>query len=464
MPGTLCRQFPKYINQKRQENMNYSQRLQNVAVLGAAGKMGSGIVLLTAVEMQDQGLLPENKGKTFTLHAIDMTYESLNGLLNYLRVQVLKLAEKRIVALRQLYSDREDLIENGQIVEQYVQDVLMLVKPSVSIEPAYQAHIVFEAIKEDPELKIRIFSQINQNNPLKPWFLTNTSSIPIRKLDAGAGLEGRVIGFHFYNPPAIQKLVELIKAPETTSDIETFSKQYAKNIKKVVVPSHDVAGFIGNGHFMRDALYGLNLLEKLQSGFSFTESLYLVNKISQEFLIRPMGIFQLIDYVGIDVCQYILSVMQSYMNDEVLHHPMLDKMIAIGVKGGQNADGSQKDGFLKYEKGKPVAVFDPEKNTYILFETFKQKMDESAGKHPENLLPWKSVIADKSKETYLRAYFSNLKAMETFGAKLAVDYHLHSKSVAEKLVSSGVALKPDDVNTVLMTGFFHAYGPINDYI
>jgi hypothetical protein len=83
---------------------------------------------------------------------------------------------------------------------------------------------------------------------------------------------------------------------------------------------------------------------------------------------------------------------------------------------------------------------------------------------PDNLQAWKNVIGNKSKEVYLSDYFSNLKKSETYGAKLAIDYHINSKKVAEKLVSTGVALDANDVNTVLMTGFFHAYGHINDFI
>ncbi len=444
--------------------MNYTEKLQNVAVLGAAGKMGSGIVLLTAVEMMDQSLLPENKGKIFTLHAIDISYEALNGLMNYLRIQVLKLAEKKIVALRTSYENRADLIENGEIVEEYVNATLLLVKPTTALEPVYSANLVFEAIKEDPALKVKLFSMINHHNPNKPWFLTNTSSIPIGKLDKEAGLEGRIIGFHFYNPPAVQKLVELIKSNVTIAELEAFSMAYARRIKKVVVPSNDIAGFIGNGHFMRDALYGLQLVDSLKSQFSFTEAVYLVNKISQEYLIRPMGIFQLIDYVGADVCQYILGVMQSYMKEEVLQSKTLDAMISLAVKGGQNPDGSQKDGFLKYEKGRPVAVYHLETKTYEPIEEFKAKIDDALGKLPDNMQPWKLVIGNKSRESYLKDYFSVLGKLDSLGAKLAIDYHKNSGKVAENLVNSGVALKAEDVNAVLMTGFFHAYGPINDYI
>ena len=95
--------------------MNYEDKLQNVSVLGAAGKMGSGILLLTAVEMADMQLKPENKGKNFILNAIDVSPVALTGLYGYLKTQVKKIAEKKVVQLRGMYKDNSDLIENSEI-------------------------------------------------------------------------------------------------------------------------------------------------------------------------------------------------------------------------------------------------------------------------------------------------------------------------------------------------------------
>ena len=89
--------------------MTYEERLQHVSVLGAAGKMGSGILLLTAVEMADISLKPENKGKPYVLIAVDVSDEALAGVMKYLKAQVLKLAEKKVVGLRKVYASRPDL-------------------------------------------------------------------------------------------------------------------------------------------------------------------------------------------------------------------------------------------------------------------------------------------------------------------------------------------------------------------
>lgn len=443
--------------------MSYEERLENVTVLGAAGKMGSGILLLTAVEMADLSLKTENKGKQFVLNAMDVSQEGLTGLLGYIRAQARKLAEKKTVLLRKLYADRSDLIENYDIIDQYIFDVMEKIRPTTRIEPAYESTLIFEAINENPELKVKVLSDIENNNSKSPWYFTNTSSIPIHLLDEKSGLAGRILGFHFYNPPAVQRLVELIVTDSTKKDVVDFAHEYAKNLRKTIVPSNDYAGFIGNGHFMRDALYAMSEVDRLTKEMSYVESVYAINRISQEFLVRPMGIFQLIDYVGIDVCQFIMKVMNPYLPDEDLHSPLLDKMMNLGIKGGQNPDGSQKNGFLQYEKGRPVGIYDIDKKEYVPISDFQEKADSRIGELPDSAVAWRAVIGDPSKEEKLEKYFKNLNKMDTFGAELAQKYGKKSKEIGLKLVKDNVANSEDDVNKVLLTGFYHAYGPINGY-
>ncbi len=443
--------------------MNYAERLENVTVLGASGKMGSGILLLTALEMANLSLKPENKDRHFVLNALDVSHQALGGLMKYLKVQVQKAAEKKIVQLRKVYESHADLIDNKDIVDRYVSDVCALVRPTVNLEAAYASGLVFEAVIENPALKIKLLSQINNNGTKQPWFFTNTSSIPVHELDEKAGLGGRLLGVHFYNPPAIQKLVELIRAASTKDELVEFALAYAKNLRKIVVPSNDFAGFIGNGHFMRDALHGIAEAERLSKEMPFAEAVYSVNRVTQDFLLRPMGIFQLIDYVGLDVCQYIMSVMGERFKGETIHSPLLDKLIAAGVKGGQFSDGSQKDGFFKYEKNRPAAIYDPETKQYVPVSSFQAACEAKLGPLPEPALSWKTLMKHPNKEAALEEFFSKLASMDTPGAVLAERYGQRSLEIGLKLVSDKVANNEEDVNTVLLSGFYHAYGPINKY-
>ncbi len=443
--------------------MTYEERLQNVSVLGAAGKMGSGILLLTAVEMADLKMKPENKDKSFVLNAIDVSPAGLSGLMKYLQEQVRKVAEKKTVWLRKMYADRDDLVENYDIIDEYIFDVMNVVRPSTSMEVAYHSNLIFEAIIENKDLKVKLFSQIKNNSTVNPWFFTNTSSVPINNLENEAGLDGKILGFHFYNPPAVQRLVELITTGKTKEEVKEFALEYAKKLKKIIVPSNDHAGFIGNGHFMRDAMHGMDEAEALaaEKNIPLYKAIYIINKVSQDYLVRPMGIFQLIDYVGVDVVSFIMSVMNPHHEDEEISHKMLDKMLEQGVKGGQHSSGAQKDGFLKYKGGRPVAVWDTHKQEYVELEKFQDECEEMMGSLPDSSVAWKSTLRMKNKEEVLGAFFNDLKQLDTLAAKLAVKYGLRSKAIGEQLFNSKVAHSTDDVNTVMLTGFFHAYGPVN---
>jgi len=438
----------------------YKSYFKKVTVLGAAGKMGSGILFLTAMEITELKLM--NPGLDATLYAIDLSADGLDGLLSYVEGQAVRAAEKKTVLLRKLYADRKDLIENGDVIQQYVKDVLASIRTSNHMSDAYGSSIVFEAIKEDPKLKEAILRDIDVHSKDKPWYFTNTSSIPIGELEIAAGIEGRLIGFHFYNPPAVQKLVELIPTSASSAELVDFAKEYAKKLRKIIVPSNDFAGFIGNGHFMRDALYGIQELERMSKEFGFTTALFTVNKLSQDFLLRPMGIFQLIDYVGIDVVSYIMGVMNPYLDNEDLQSQLLDNFLKMGVKGGQFSDGSQKEGFFTYERGRPVSVFDPEKKEYVPIDGLAAKAGEILGPLPMKY-NWKQVNFNPKKADLLAEFFKGLAGMNSMGAKLAKAYGLRSKEIGELLVSSGVAADSKDLNKVLETGFYHAYGPVNDY-
>lgn len=444
--------------------MKYEEKLENVTVIGAAGKMGSGIVYLTATEMTRQKFLPANKSREFVLYALDTSHKVLSGLMTYIREQAWKYAEKNIVSLRKVYHDRADLIDNEQIIRQYAQDLLGIIRPVTRIESAYDSYIIFEAISENPDLKVELMSEINKNNRNKPWFFTNTSAIPISWLDEQAKLNGRIMGVHFYNPPAVQKLLEVVKTENTRPELSYFVADYIKNIGKIFVPAYDVAGFIGNGYLMRDILFGEKMVNELQEGFSYVQAIYMVNKISQDFLIRPMGIFQLVDYVGIDVVQFIMSVMKPHISKESIHSPLIDQHLNDIIKGGQYPDGSQKDGIFKYEKGRITAVYDPGKKRYVPLSEFSEECDEYLGEFPEGWQPWKKMNRSPEKDELLKKYFENLRLSKKPGAQLAKEYLSRFREIASDLVKNKVAFRFDDVNAVLIHGFHHAYGPVNDYL
>ena len=444
--------------------MDLSDRLKNVAVLGAAGKMGSGISLLLARDLAMTKLAPENKDKVYRLALLDLNEAALDGLMNYLRVQLLKMGEKSVTQLRGLYADRKDLVENGDMIQEFVALAVSQLRPATEMDAVGGATLVFEAVFENEKLKIELLKKAKKYADPDAWYLTNTSSIPIGGLDTKLELGGRIAGYHFYNPPAVQKLLELITTDSTKPELKQAGEELAKRLGKKVFAANDIAGFIGNGHFMRDGLHAIAEADRLRDGGNWAPALYKMNRVSQEWLVRPMGIFQLIDYVGVDVTQMILGVMDTYLPGKGLHSDLIDALVDKKVLGGQHHDGSQKDGILRYERGKPVAVYELDKGEYVPFASgLAEAADKELGPLPDGYRPWKTLLMDRGKKEILDRHFADVKAAETEGAKLAVDYLKASKRIGDALVADGVALNADDVNGVLTNGFFHLYGPINDY-
>lgn len=443
--------------------MDLSERLDNVAVLGAAGKMGSGISLLLAQELARTRLSPEGKGRVYRLALIDVNEAALDGLLSYLRDQLVKRAEKSVGALRGLYADRTDLVENTDMIQQFVADAMSSLRPSTDVSTIAGAKLVFEAVFEDEKLKLNLLGKAKKVADPDAWYLTNTSSIPITGLDTKLELGGKIIGYHFYNPPAVQKLLELITSQQTLPDVKSAGEVLAKRLGKKVFHANDVAGFIGNGHFMRDGLHAIAEADRLRQGGDWAPALYKMNRVSQEWLLRPMGIFQLIDYVGVDVTQMILNVMNTYLEGQQLQSDFIDDLVGKDVRGGQHHDGSQKDGILKYEKGRPVAVYEPGKGDYVAFSALAERADGELGALPDGFRPWKALLMDRKKKDALESHFAAVRASESEGARLAVAYLKASREIGEQLVSDRVANSPEDVNGVLTNGFYHLYGPINEY-
>ena len=135
-----------------------------------------------------------------------------------------------------------------------------------------------------------------------PYFFTNTSSIPIHFLEELSGLTGRLVGFHFYNPPPVQKLVELIIPKDASEHISQLSpKKWWKNCKKMrsIPTTSQVSSAMAtlSGKLWRRGVWSSGSQSRcLSRGYRLCQYAY------QQWLLRPMGIFQLVDYVGIDVC------------------------------------------------------------------------------------------------------------------------------------------------------------------
>lgn len=441
--------------------MNISVKFTNISILGAAGKMGSGITVLNTLHVSELMFAEENKDQHYVINAVDQSFEQLEILRYYVKAQIQSYAEKNINKLRSYYSEDDSLVENLEVVQQFVQDVLSTIRFTTTVETCFHSHLIFEAITENLEVKAQMLGLINRNSLVDPLFFTNTSSIPIRVIDERASLNGKIIGCHFYNPPVVQKLIEVIELNNGIIQLKEIVESLAKSQRKTLVPSNDIAGFIGNGVFIREIQYVLALLKELSADTSYSQAIVAIDSVTRELLLRPMGIFQLIDYVGIDVCSFITKVMDGYL-DESLDASQLEDLLQKNVRGGQLSSGVQGDGFFRYNKGKISGVYDIISSEYPDINQIDAKTKNYLGQF-NTKISWKQLSRDKNKNEKLSDHFRQLRVNDSIGAKLACNYLDSLKTIGNTLINTGVTNSEANVNNVMMLGFYQLYGPLNNY-
>ena len=360
--------------------MDYSERLENVAVLGAAGKMGSGIVLLVAMEMADQALKPANRSRRYVLHAVDVSHQALAGLQKYLREQVLKAAEKRIVALRGVYADRADLVENGDIVRA-VRQRRPRHRPAddhAGDGGRGERHLRGGAREPRPEAEA-----LREDRHRQPEANPGCSPTPRRSRSRRStrrrGLGGRVMGFHFYNPPAVQKLVELIRGEDDAR------RRCGVRGDAVQEPAEDRRAVGGRRGLHRQRPLHARPAARDRGSRAAVRG----HAVRRGGLLRQPREPGLPGPADGDLPADRLRRPRRLP----VHHGGHGRAAAragppqpadrpparAGVRGGQNHDGSQKNGFLEYGQGKPIGVYDPEQKRYVSIGGFQDGCDARLG-------------------------------------------------------------------------------------
>ena len=423
---------------------------KNISVLGASGKMGRGIVLLLAKKILDYNLKNQQKQKLF---AIDISLHELKNMLLYIELQSIKYAEKNIEAVREIYAHESSLLNDTDFVKLYIRDIQELILISDDLESAYDSELVFEAVAEKIDVKTSLFSSIHKNSTVSPYFFTNTSSIPISTIEKEAGIQGRIIGLHFYNPPPVQKLLEIIRSENTQEKLVSLADNIAQLLNKKIIYAPDCAGFIGNGQFLREVSYALDLVQELAKDYGVSKAIYLINEITRELLLRPMGIFEVVDYVGVNVCNSILSVMEKAFPKETFNNELLLEWIQASALGGQDTKGKTKNGIFKYEYGQIIGVFDNAKYNQVEVLNFEDI----------TTLSWKDLKSDKELIKTLKGYFVGLHLSKKKWAEIAIHYGKACNSIGESLVAQKIAFSKDDVNKIMTLGFHHLYGPVNSF-
>jgi enoyl-CoA hydratase/3-hydroxyacyl-CoA dehydrogenase len=194
--------------------------------------------------------------------------------------------------------------------------------------------LLIEAVPEDMDLKKKVYHELNKYADSKTVYASNTSTLPITEMGALTDRPQRFVGVHFFNPPQLMQLVEVIPGAKTDHSTIDLAINFIANIgKQPVLCRKDVAGFIVNRIFIplvHEAIYC-----KDRDGASMTQ----IDSAVKFKMAFPMGIFELADFTGIDIIHKATTEM--YLRDKkvVNPHPMIKKLFEEGDLGQKSGKG-----------------------------------------------------------------------------------------------------------------------------
>ena len=229
----------------------------------------------------------------------------------------------------------DKLVSKEKISQNQANDIYSRIKPVVDLKEAVkECDLVVEAVPEIMDLKKKVYSELDSVADENVVFASNTSTLPITEIANTLSRPEKFIGIHFFNPPLLMKLVEVIPGQKTSQDIVKLTMDYVESIKKIpVVCRKDVPGFIVNRLFIPLVHEACYVMER--QGIKMTE----IDSAVKFNLGFPMGIFELADFTGMDVIHKATVEMHLRDKKVIRPHPTIEKLYNEKKLGQKNWRG-----------------------------------------------------------------------------------------------------------------------------
>ncbi len=231
-------------------------------------------------------------------------------------------------------------VDRGKLDQSQADEVLGRISSTTSNADLAGCDLVFEAVPEQLEIKKELFAELDGILDQNAILATNTSSLPVIDMAVATKRPHRVIGFHFFNPAQVMKLVELVRTVATDEEVVTTAKEFAEKIGKTPVVARDRAGFIANLLLFPY----LNAATRMyDQGYASRED---IDAAMQLGCGHPMGPLALLDLIGLDSSYEICEALwRQFRDDQDAPAPLLKQYVAADYLGRKTGRG-----FYEYEE------------------------------------------------------------------------------------------------------------------
>ena len=240
----------------------------------------------------------------------------------------------------------DKLVSKEKISKEEGDSIFSRITPIVDLNEAVKnAELVIEVVPEIMELKKSVYAELDKAAGPEVIFASNTSTLPITEIANTTSRPEKFIGIHFFNPPQLMKLVEVIPGEKTSQQVTDLTLDYVKSVnKQAVVCRKDVPGFIINRLFIPMVHEACFLKDRTGATLEEIDSAVKFN------LGFPMGIFELADFTGMDVIHKATVEMHLRDKKVISPHPLIEKMFDEKKLGQKSGEGYYKYSDDKYER------------------------------------------------------------------------------------------------------------------
>jgi 3-hydroxybutyryl-CoA dehydrogenase len=272
--------------------------VKQITVVGA-GAMGSGIAQVAACS-------------GYQVVLMDMTQEILDrGLVN-------------------IRHGIERGVTSGKVAQKVGDEALSRVTVLTSLKEACRtADFVIESVSENLDLKKRVFAELDRAAPPAAILASNTSQLSVTAMASATGRPEKVVGMHWFNPPALMRLIEIARTANTSDD----TRAVAERVGKTVVVCRDTQGFVTSRALGAHLIECMRILEE---GVTSPQEIDTAIKLGLGY---PMGPFELADYVGLDVIYHSAKGLAEAYGDRFRPPQVLVKLLEAGYLGVKSGRG-----------------------------------------------------------------------------------------------------------------------------